>query len=310
MKKIIMIHIIHLVVNLRNRLFPTCFLMLLFAFPVLAQEEDEVKVKEDKPARAAFESAWLIDGQSSYLYNAKTLEFAIQHRFGLITNGSSDIWGLYGPSNIRLALAYAPIKKLNVSLGYTKNKQILDGSIKFGILEQTRSNSMPVSLVYYVNMGIELRNADNYKYTTDRLSYFHELIIARRFNSKLSIQVAPNLTHFNAVEGFVDTGGDRPEIKGKMNNDSWGISTGGRYKFSSQSSIIASWDQPLTEHYTNNPEPSISLGVEIATSSHAFQIFFTNYNRIIPQENYMFSQNDFGEGEWLIGFNITRTWGF
>lgn len=301
-------NMIYISTNLRNRIFPLCVLILLFAFPVLAQEENEVK--EDKPARAAFESIWLIDGQSSYLYNAKTLEFVIQHRFGLVTNGSTDLWGMYGPSNIRLGLAYAPINKLNVGVGYTKNKQLLDLSAKYGILQQTRSNSMPVSMVYYVNMSIELRADENYINSSDRLSYFHELIIARRFNSKLSLQVAPNLTHYNAVEGYMDSQGDNPEIKGKMENDSWGINTSGRFKFSSQSSIIATYDQPLTEHFTNNPKPSISLGVEIATSGHTFQIFFTNYNRINPQENYMFNQNDYRDGEWLIGFNITRTWGF
>jgi hypothetical protein len=284
-------------------------ILLLFTIPVVAQDENE-DVTEDKPARAAFESAWLIDGQSSYIYNKKTLEFVIQHRFGVVTNGSSDLWGMYGPSNIRLGMAYAPINKLNVGVGYTKLKQLLDFSAKYGLFEQTRSNSMPVSLVYYVNMGIELRADDNYINSSDRLSYFHQLIIARRFSSKFSLQVAPSFIHYNATEGYVDTGGSEPEIKGKMSNDSWGINTSGRFKFSPQSSIIASYDQPLTEHFTNNPKPGISLGIEVCTSSHAFQVFFSNYNRIIPQENYMYNQNDYREGEWLIGFNITRTWGF
>lgn len=100
-----------------------------------------------------------------------------------------------------------------------------------------------------------------------------------------------------------------------MDNDTWGISFGARYKVSPTMIIMVGYDQPLTQHAINQPKPSINIGLEIATSSHAFQIFFTNYDKIQPQENYMFNQNDFtnedGTGSnWLIGFNITRLWSF
>jgi hypothetical protein len=95
-----------------------------------------------------------------------------------------------------------------------------------------------------------------------------------------------------------------------MNNDTWGINVGMRYKVTSQTIIMLGYDHPITDHAINQPKPSINVGVELATSSHAFQIFLTNYSRIQPQENYMFNQNDFSEGEWLIGFNITRLWSY
>jgi len=72
--------------------------------------------------------------------------------------------------------------------------------------------------------------------------------------------------------------------------------------------LIASYDQPITEHLSNNPSPNISFGIEIATSAHAFQIFLGNYKSIVPQRNNVFNANDFGDGELLIGFNITRLW--
>jgi len=156
-------------------------------------------------------------------------------------------------------------------------------------------------------MAFDLRDESNFLNTSDRLSYFHQIIIARRFTQAFSVMVAPSLSHFNAVEGYVNRDG---EIEGTMNNNHFAISTYGRYKFSGQSSIILGWDQPLTQHTLNNPYPNLSLGVEIATSSHAFQIFFANYAGIIPQENHMFNQNDFTEGDFLIGFNITRLWSF
>lgn len=74
--------------------------------------------------------------------------------------------------------------------------------------------------------------------------------------------------------------------------------------------LVANYDQPLTQHPTNNPHPSICFGLEMTTSAHAFQIFAGNYNSILPQNNNMFNQNDYTKGQFLIGFNITRLWNF
>ncbi len=279
-------------------------LMLCLAVPGMAQDDNTEK-KPDKPARRAFESAWWFDGQTGVVYNKNTLEFVINHRFGLVNSGNGDLFGIYGPSNIRLGFAYAPIDKLNVGFGYTKNKKILDFYGKYAILTQTRANTMPITLTYYVNMGIELQDQEDYLNSTDRFSYFHQLLIMRRFNKKFSAQLAPSLTHYNAVKWEQQDGEWQT-----MNNDTWSVSAGIRYKATSQLIIMLGYDQPLTQHAINQPKPSINFGIEIATSSHAFQIFATNYNRIQPQENFMFNQNDFMEGQWLIGFNITRLWAF
>lgn len=286
--------------------------MLIFSAPVLAQDEVE-EPKADKPARDAFESTWWFDGQTGKVYDKGTLEMSMNHRFGTIKSGNKDLFGIYGAANIRLGFAYAPIDKLNVGFGYTKNKSILDLTAKYAILTQTRSNSMPVSLTYYGNMGIELRADENneiYLKNTDRYNYFNQLIIMRRFGSKFSAQLAPSYTHYNAVKWEEQSDGSFL----RMENDTWGLSVGARYKVSPTMIIMLGYDQPLTQHDINQPKPSINIGLEIATSSHAFQIFFTNYNRIQPQENYMFNQNDFTKtsdgGVWLIGFNITRLWSF
>ncbi len=279
-------------------------LLIGLAVPALAQEETSNK-NPDRPARRAFESAWWFDGQTGVVYSKNTLEFVINHRFGLVNSGNGDLFGIYGPSNIRLGFAYAPINKLNVGFGYTKNKKILDFYGKYAILTQTRSNSMPLTVTYHVNMGIELQDKENYLNSTDRLNYFHQLLIMRRFGKKFSAQLAPSLSHYNAVKWEQQDGEWQT-----MNNDTWAISAGARYKVTSQLIIMLGYDQPLTRHPVNQPKPSINIGLEIATSSHAFQVFITNNNRIQPQENFMFSQNDFAQGQWLIGFNITRLWAF
>lgn len=267
-------------------------------------EEEIVEVKKvKKPARPAFESSWWFDGQTGEVNKKNTLEFVIQHRFSVIGSSPKELLGLYGPStNTRIGLSYSPIKNLNVGFGYTKLKYIFDLNAKYKILTQSKDNSMFLSLTYYGNMGIGCQDASNYAWQTDRLNYFNTLILMRRFSKKFSLQIAPSFIHYNAVPVVALDDGSTTH----MYNDSWGLSIGARYKLSSQISIMAGYDAPLTNHPVTKPLPSINLGIEIATSNHAFQIFFTNYNRIQPQEDFMFNQNDFTEGSWLIGFNITR----
>lgn len=301
--------------SILNRMVSKSLLVLLIFTIILTvsalaqdeKEDDKIPIaKKEKPARDAFESAWWFDGQTGKVYNKNTLEFVIQHRFGVIKSGNNDIFGLYGPSNIRLGMGFAPIKNLNVGVGYTKNKMILDLNVKYALLTQTRSNSMPVSVTYYGNIGIELQDKENYLNSTDRYNYFNQLIIMKRFNSKFSAQLAPSYTHYNAVKWE-----QQPDNSWEtMENDTWGLSVGAKYKVSSSMVIMLGYDQPLTQHTINQPLASINFGIEIATSSHAFQVFATNNNRIQPQENFMFNQNDFGDGGWLIGFNITRLWSF
>ena len=296
-----------------SQILSMILVLLVLAVPVFAQEEEpdeEPKKKVEKPARDAFESAWWFDGQTGKVYDKGTLEMIMNHRFGTIKSGNNDLFGIYGAANIRLGFNYSPINKLNVGFGYTKFKKILDLTAKYAILTQTRSNSMPVSLTYYGNMGIEFQDSENYLNETDRLNYFNQLIIMRRFSKNFSAQLAPSFTHYNATVWEEQPDGTSL----RMENDTWGLSIGARYKVSPTMIIMLGYDQPLTQHDINQPKPSINVCLEIATSSHAFQIFFTNYNKIQPQENYRFNQHDFTKtsdgGVWLIGFNITRLWSF
>jgi ferredoxin len=160
-------------------------------------------------------------------------------------------------------------------------------------------------VLYYGNMVVDTRDKENFVSGTDRLSYFHQLIIARKITDKFSAQIAPSLSYYNNVEGYLDENGD---IQKKMENAHFAIAFTGRYKITESMAILAGVDQPLTQHTTNNPYPNICFGLEIATSSHAFQVFAGNFSSIVPQSNNVFNQNDYENGQFLIGFNITKLW--
>lgn len=275
-----------------------------------------------KPVKNTFQSTWLIDNQSVMVSQKGTFEMDIQHRFGTVTKGYEDFWGFFAPSNIRLGVIYAPIKNLNVGLGITKSNMLWDLNAKYSILRQTKG-LYPVSLTYYGNIAFDTRkDADGsiFKYQTQRISFFNQLIVARKINEKLSLQAAVSVAHQNAVNGYYtknDSTGQ--EIFKEMKFNHYAFSLGGRYKLSEVTSFIFNIDQPITKHATNNPNPNVSLGLEFNTSNHSFQLFVGNYALLNPQRNSLYNTNSpFGftaadgtkvpGGQFVIGFNITRLW--
>ena len=287
--------------------FMKFFLLMLISGNLHAQDSTEAPVvKKVKPVKNTFGSAWLMDNQTVMVPVKGSFEMDIQHRFGTVDNGRKDMFGLFAPSNIRLGLTYAPISKLFVGIGLTKERMQVDFNGKYALLQQT-PGKMSVSVTYFGNIVMDTRDKSNFRYGVDRWSYFNQLIIARKITEKFSAQVAPSFSWFNNVEGYVDSKG---VILETMHNYHFAISAAGRYKISEKSAVLAGYDQPLTQHPTNNPHPNISLGFETTTSSHAFQVFAGNYDGIVPQSNSMFNQNDYTKGQFVIGFNITHLWNF
>lgn len=272
-------------------------LAVLVVFSTVNAQEVVEEEEDHRAIRPPFESSWLIDNQTTVVPPAKTLQFDIQHRFGIVENGFEDLFGFFAPSNIRFGLTYTVIENISVGFGSTKNQRLQDFNVKYAVIKQTRSNKIPVSVTYFGNTILDSRNEDFFFNTSDRFSFFHQVIISRKFTNALSVQVAPSFSHFNLMEPT-------------MNNDHLAISSGLRYKLSSQSSVMVNYDQPITEHDFGNPHPNISFGLEVSTGSHSFQIFAGNYQSLVPQYNHVFNTNDFQDGDFLIGFNITRLWNF
>ncbi|HZY26550.1 MAG TPA: DUF5777 family beta-barrel protein, partial [Bacteroidales bacterium] len=192
---------------------------------------------------------------------------------------------------------------LMIGVGTTKDYQLQDIQWKYQILQQTEDNSMPVSVAYYGNFVADLRSKDafgpaaSYK-NIHRLSYFTQIIIARKLTDKISLQIAPSLTYYNSVPQTSDSTGYK--------NLNLGLSAGARINVFGNHSLILEYDQLLTKQNIDvQPKPNLALGWEIGTATHTFQIFASNYNQIINQRNLVFNTNDFKKGEYLIGFNIT-----
>jgi len=307
--------------------FISVLIFWFFIIPtVFGQEEGEAAPEKQKPrpVRSPWSSGLIIDNQTSVIYSPKTLEFVIQHKFGSIENGRSDMFGLYAPAHdIRLGLNYVIMKNFQIGWGISKKNMYSDFNAKWTVFEQTREETMPVSVTLFGNFAIDGRSKElydsrrynrssdpyhpltTYSYRTNqRLSYFSQLIIGRRFNDWLSIQAAASFTHYNLSERGID-------------HDKIGAHFAGRVKVSPQSSLVFNYDVPLkikniSEHreFINHPQPNLAFGWEVATSTHAFQMYLGSAGTIIPQENMLYNQNDWRDGGFAVGFVITRLWNF
>jgi len=262
---------------------------------------------EKKSVPWTFGSGYIIDGQTAEIPSKKTLELVMQHRFGPIESGISDLWGIYGASNIRIGLNYSIVDWLQIGFGTTKNYKLQDFTLKVNILKQSRDNKMPVSLTYFGDFAINAQDesyfGENYKFS-NRFSYFTQLILTRKFTDWLSLAVAGSFTHFNKVEATQE-------------HDKIAIHFHGRAKVSPQSSVILNFDWPVNTEaiaenipLSNPPKPNMNIGWEIATSTHAFQFFVGTANYLVPQYNVAYNTNDWTKGEVIFGFNITRLWEF
>lgn len=299
----------------------------LFSFAQDVTTETADAKEKDYPVSATFESGYLIDAQTIVIPDKKTLEMAIQHKFGSIDGGHSDLWGIYGTSNIRLALNYVPYKNFQIGAGITKRNMTTDLNAKWTVLQQTRENSIPLSVTLYGNVGIDGRDFDGLVDTVseaspvgdvsefeffDRFSYFSQLIVARKFNEWLSLQAAVSFSHYNMV--------DYKKVGKPYDHDKIGVHFNGRIKVSPQGSVIFNYDQPLKiediseqsdwTHDFPASKPNLALGYEVSTGTHAFQIFMASSTSLLPQDNMMWNQNKINKKGLLFGFVITRLWAF
>lgn len=282
----------------------------LLLVPVFAQEE----TTGSEPVSGTFNAATLVDNQTIASPMKGSLELQIHHRFSLIEN-IKNLYGIYGAANTRLGLNYGISDRLMLGIGTTKDYKLQDIQWKYAILRQTTDNSMPVSLSYYGNMVIDARADQNFGpeasfKTIHKLSYFTQLIIARKFSEKLSLQVAPSLIYNNSVpEYYTNNPPDTTIIHTGYKNLNFGIHAGGRYNVVGNHSLMIEYDQLLTKQDNlsdeDSPKPNLAFGWEINTPTHAFQLFVANYSNIISQYNLLYNKNDLSKGDFLVGFNIT-----
>lgn len=249
---------------------------------------------------ATFKATRILNGHSIERTTEGQLDFRISHRFGTINSGAYEFFGL-DQAHIHLSLEYGITDWLMVGLGRGTFEKTVDGFTKISLLRQSSGlRTMPLSLSYmagiYVN-GLRWEYSEIEPAFHHRLSYVHQVLIARKFSPGFSLQLTPSYLHQNLVASPSDP------------NDLFAIGAGTRLKLSKRISINAEYFylfKPDNESLTTPIYNPLSLGIDIDTGGHVFQIIFTN--SVGMQENSFLGHTT---GNWLdgdihMGFNISR----
>lgn len=268
---------------------------------------DDSAPAENTKVFATFKDTKIINVQTIETVKKQTLAFGISHRFGNVSTGAHGFYGFDSADNIRFSFDYGITDKLMIGIGRSKVRELLDGSIKYRFLEQTQNNNVPISIALYGCAGLTpMKDADgSLDQFAHRLSYCSQLIIARKFGSRLSLELLPTYVHRNYVGGLVNDNNLSHET-----NDLLALGVGGRVKVTKRSAVIFDYYQTFSLYRSNNDEDPyfapLSIGYEIETGGHVFHINFTNSSGIIENDYIPYSDDNWLDGDFKLGFNISR----
>jgi len=276
---------------------------LIFSTPVFAQDIDdlleEVTGNETEYTTATFKSTRIISGHSIERMPIGQLDFRISHRFGEFNSGAYNLWGL-DQANIHFSLEYGITNWLMVGLGRGTYEKTYDGLVKMTILRQSKGDKvMPVSLSYLTTMAVNsLRWDKPYELNFwNRVSYVHQILVARKFNERFSFEINPTYVHRNMVGTEMDP------------NDLWAVGAGARFKLTKRISLNAEYYYvipPIHDYRSSKTYNPLSVGFDIETGGHVFQLHLTNSLAMIEKGFIGETTGQWTNGGIHLGFNITR----
>lgn len=273
--------------------------LLLCSLKVVAQDDLIALVESDSAAKTyvtgAFKSTRVINAHSVEFLGKGVLDFRILHRFGTLESGIKEMFGL-DDASIRIGLDYGITNTLTVGIGRSSFNKELDFFIKKALVRQSKgASSFPLSLVWVSGAVVQTREwpaTATKKEFRHRLSYYHSLLMASKISSNLSLQLTPTFVHRNLVGTTED-------------NNTFAVGVGGRYKISKRMAFTADYHYVvgLDRDIYSNP---LSLGVDIETGGHVFQLHFSNSTGMNEKAFITETIGAWDDAEIRFGFNISR----
>ena len=249
-----------------------------------------------------FKDTRIINSHSVETVPNRKLDFRIGHRFGNLKGGWQTLYGLESAADVLFGFEYGVSNELTIGVSRTKGagelSALVSPSIKYRILHQKTDNSMPLSLTL---MGVStistmtsaegdvLTNFDKFAH---RVSYTAQVLIARKFSQRFTLQVMPGYTHRNKVD-FDDE------------NGIFSVGAATRIQINKIFGIIADATFLLTDRPEGFYAP-MGIGLEIDTGGHVFQVNFTNATGIIENDYIPYTTSNWGNNEFRLWFTISR----
>lgn len=296
--------------------------VLLLSCALTAQEDDMQRYLDSINAAeagsqgkdyviATFKTTRIVNFPSSETTGKRLLDFRIMHRFGDVYAGSGpffndflgNFFGLDGPAGIKLEFDYGINDWLAVGIGRSSYDKIVDGNIKMKLLRQTMDNKIPLTITYQGICNIITKKdprasqgIDKYALFTSRMAYSNTLTFARKFSDKFSLQLNGFHVHYNMVDNNTDK------------NDIFAAGISGRFKLTARMALTFEYAYRINNYVPDKSvyQDPMSIGLDIETGGHVFQVHLTNGYGINEIQFIPYSQSNVAKGMIKLGFNISR----
>lgn len=309
-----------------KKILPLLILSLSCWTAAIAQEATDSAANEapkPKYTRATFNSTKIINMQSVEIVTKGNLQFMINHHFGYFWDkdrgektgevfnqrfrqNAANLFGLNtGVAHTYLSFDYSPTNFANLGLAAT-GRTGFEGWAKFRILrQQTGVKNIPITLGWYSMANVYTQKKEPEEFTDNRWSFMHQLLIARKFSSKFSLQLMPTLIHFNIVPYGINN-----------SNMVWSLGLGGKYKLTPKLNLTFEYARQLNMYenlitksgaiISYNPD-LLSAGLEINTGGHLFQFFIGNTVDGSNIDHLARNSSAIKDGKFALGFTINRS---
>lgn len=271
---------------------------VLYAQDDLLNELSKQDSAQTVPVTATFKSTRVVNGQSVETMKKKHLDFRISHRFGKLNSGAYQFFGL-DQASMRLGFEYGLTDDLEIGVGRSTSQKVYDFFAKYKVLKQTTgARNIPVSITLFGGTGAA--TVDKEREFQDKLYYTAQVLVARKFGERLSLQLSPTYLY----RAMPDVQGDEKVVLA--------VGIGGRFKLSKRVSLNGEYFYTAREKNTVTApyHDSMSFGVDIETGGHVFQLHFTNSLGMIEKQFIGETAGSWGKGDIHYGFNISRTFSF
>ena len=274
--------------------------LLICCLVVFSQDEllNEIDTDIVNPTytSAVFKGLKVINFESTKLVANKGFSFIVSHRFGSVKNGFQNLFGL-DEAVTHLNFVYGLSENINISASRSSNQKIYEVATKFRLVNQ-QAGKMPFTVVGYTsvlaNTSLDTDNLPKLEFK-HRLSYVAQLLVSRKINKNLSLILSPTFFHDNYLTDDL------------QDNSQYGLGFGGRYKLGKRWSFNTEYGVHLNRSDNSLYKNPFSIGVDLETGGHVFQLLFTNSQSMNTNGVFGTSTGEWGESDVYFGFNLARS---
>jgi hypothetical protein len=274
-------------------------LVAFFVFIIQINAQLERKLEnENQPVDLIFHAPRHINLLTVEPLERKTMHFAIMHTFGTLDGGIENLFGLDDGANIQFSFEFGLSDKLSLGASRSSRDKFYNVYGRYLLLEQTHNNKVPISISLAGGGGVisnpyDFLTPEEKPNLSDRLAYFGQVMFARKFSNKISLQVSPMLAYFVNPQDFY-------LIEGRQNLY-LALGFSGKYKVTDRSSLTLQWIPNLNSDLRSN----FGIGWDVEAGGHVFQMYFVTSPAL--NEQYLLAGGNGVPGEeFRLGFNVNR----